>query len=174
VASRPEARTSAVRSAPSGGNAIRCCPWTHTVSAGGEAVVENTWLVLPDEHCQVWMSLVPLLRSRHWLPPVTAMRSSPVRYQRCWLAPGWQGYTLLGVPLVELAPALRQLPKSSTKVWGSEADHISYNSVPVSRTEGLSPAAMSQSTLAPPKDVHENTVTEVISLGLYTPRHYGF
>jgi hypothetical protein len=87
---------------------------------------------------------------------------------------GLAGVHLLGVPLVELAPALRQLSKSSTEVWGREADHISYNSVPVSRTEGLSQVAMSQSTLAPPKDVHENTVTEVISLGLYTPRHYGF
>jgi hypothetical protein len=153
---------------------MRCCPWTHIVSAGGESVVENTWLLSADEHCQVWKLLVPLLRSRHWLPPVTATWLSPVRYQRCWFAPGWQGSTTTGVPLVELTPESRQLSKLSAEVWRSEADHISYKSVPVSRTEGLSPAAMSQSTLAPPKDAHENTATEVISLGLYTPRHYGF
>jgi hypothetical protein len=48
-------------------------------------VVVQTWFVLPGVHAYVCTPLLlPVCpESRHWLPPVIAMRASPVRNQRC-------------------------------------------------------------------------------------------
>lgn len=43
---------------------------------GATSGVKIPWLLLPGEHWYVWIPLVP--SSRHWVPPVWAIRLSSV------------------------------------------------------------------------------------------------
>jgi hypothetical protein len=48
----------------------------------------QTWFVFPVVHWYVCGAPVLSFKSRHWSPPVSAMRSSAVKYQCCAARPG--------------------------------------------------------------------------------------